>query len=268
MSETQTRTVLVTGASAGIGQALARQFAAAGHDLVLVARRADALRALAEELRARHGVRAVDLPLDLAQARAADALLVALEQRQLSVDILVNNAGVLEAGAFRLANPEDLERMIQLNVSALTLIARALLEPMVSRGWGRILNVASVAGFQPVPGLATYAATKAFVLALTEAMSEELKGTGVTVTALCPGITDTEMAQRVNDVNPALAIPPAFMSSVEAVAREGFEATMKGEVIRVPGLANRLGTLWTQVQPRWLVRTLGGIVGRRLLADR
>jgi short-subunit dehydrogenase len=262
------RTVLVTGASAGIGRALARAFAAAGHDLVLVARRGDVLRALAEELRAAHGIRACDVPLDLTAPGSVDALLTALAERRLAVDVLVNNAGVLEAGAFRMTEPEALARMVELNVGVPTLLTRALLDPMLARGWGRVLNVASVAGFQPVPGIGAYAATKAYVLSLTESLAEELRGTGVCVTALCPGLTDTDMAQQVGRVNPGLQIPRALLADVDDVAREGVAACLRGEVLRVPGLANRLGTLWSQLQPRWLVRTLGGVVGRRLLADR
>lgn len=263
------RTVLVTGASAGIGRALADAFAGQGHDLVLVARRVDVLRDLAEELAARHGVSVTPIAMDLSVRRAAEELAVAVRQRDLHVDVLVNNAGVLEAGPFRTMDPDALHRLVMLNVAGLTQLSRVFVEPMCERGWGRILNVASVAGFQPVPGLAAYAATKAFVLSLTEAMSEELRGTGVRVTALCPGLTDTDMVGQVGAADPRVAeLPRALLSSPEDVAREGVAACMRGEVIRVPGLANRLGTLWSQVQPRWLVRTLGGMVGRAMLSGR
>ncbi|TVS17440.1 MAG: SDR family oxidoreductase [Gammaproteobacteria bacterium] len=263
------KTVLITGASAGIGRALAAEFAAHGHDLILVARSVDKLRELAFELSGRHGVRAVHIPMNLSKRRSAGALAVAVRQRDLQVDILVNNAGVLEAGAFRHADADDLHRMVQLNVATLTQLTHVFLGPMVARGYGRILNVASVAGFQPVPGLAAYAATKAYVLSLSEALNEELRGSGVSVTTLCPGVTDTDMAQQVRQLNPELPqIPPLLLSSVRSVAREGYRACMRGEVIRVPGLANRIGTFWSQVQPRWVVRTLGGLVGRQLLKDR
>ncbi len=263
------RTVLITGASAGIGRALADEFAAHGHDLILVARSVDKLRELAFELSGRYGVRAVHLPFNLSKRRSASELALAVRQRDLNVDILVNNAGVLTAGAFRRMDPDDLHRMLQLNAGALTQLTHAFLTPMVERGYGRILNVASVAGFQPVPGLAAYAATKAYVLSLSEALNEELKGSGVSVTALCPGITDTDMAQQAQQLNPDLPeLPPLLLSSVRSVARDGYRACMRGEAVHVTGIANRIGTFWSQVQPRWVVRTLGGLIGRQLLKDR
>lgn len=263
------RTVLITGASAGIGRALAKEFASQGHDLILVARSVDALRDLAAELGTLHGIRALDIPLDLSSRRSASELALAVKQRDLEVDVLVNNAGVLEAGAFRLADPDALYQMLQLNTQTLTQLTRLFVGPMVERGFGRVLNVASVAAFQPVTGLAAYAASKAYVLSLSEALNEELRGSGVSVTTLCPGLTDTDMALQANQINADLPpIPPMMLSSVESVAREGYRACMRGEALRVPGLANRLGTFWSQVQPRWVVRTLGGLVGRQMLKER
>lgn len=269
MSSDQKRTVLVTGASAGIGRALALEFARHGHDLVLVARRQNALRELAGTIREEHGVRAFEIPMDLSVRRAADELVVAVRQRDLEVDVLVNNAGVAESGPFARMSGDALHRLVMLNVASLTLLSRAFLDPMLERGWGRILNVASVAGFQPVTGLAAYAASKAYVLSLTEALSEELKGTGVRAGALCPGLTNTDMADQIQGFSADLPeVPSLFLASPESVAREGYAACMRGEVIRVPGVANRLGTAWSQIQPRWLVRTLGGLVGRQFLAER
>ena len=129
---------------------------------------------------------------------------------------------------------------------------------MVDRGYGRILNVASVASFQPVPGMATYAASKSYVLSLTEALSEELRGTGVTVTALCPGPTRTEMADAFADLDMA----GWFLADPAGVAREGFDACRSGQVIRVPGIANQALVNWANYQPRWLLRTLGGVAAR------
>ena len=269
MSMDSKRTVLVTGASAGIGRALALEFARNGHDVILVARRLDALRELGRAIRERYGVKATEIPLDLSVRRAADELLVAVRQRDLAVDVLVNNAGVAESGPFAHGDADDLHRMLMLNVAALTLLSRTFLPGMLEQGWGRILNVASVAGFQPMPGIAGYAATKAYVLSLTEALSEELKGTGVRVGALCPGVTDTDMAAQLTEVVGELPdLPRLLMSNPEGVAREGVDACMRGDVIRVPGVANRIGTAWSQVQPRWLVRTLGGFVGRQLFSGR
>lgn len=269
MSNEQQRTVLVTGASAGIGRALALEFARNGHDLILVARRLDALRELGATIRETHGVKAVEIPMDLSVRRASDELAVAVRQRDLRVDVLVNNAGVAESGPFARMSGDALHRLVMLNVAGVTLLTRAFLDPMLERGWGRILNVASIAGFQPVTGLAAYAASKAYVLSLTEALAEELRGTGVRASALCPGLTDTDMAGQIQDMAGDLPdVSNLFLASPESVAREGYAACMRGEVIRVPGLANRLGTAWSQVQPRWLVRTLGGLVGRQFLAER
>ena len=166
-------TVLVTGASYGIGEALARLAAAEGHALVLVARSADKLQALAQDLGARHGVPIKVLPADLGQPGAAAALAAELKRRRITVDVLVNNAGVLENGPFVKAAPERHQALIDLNIGALTGLLSELLPGMVRRGRGRVLNVASIAAFQPVPTLATYAATKAYVLSLTESLSEE-----------------------------------------------------------------------------------------------
>ncbi len=266
---TNRRTVLITGASAGIGRALAEEFGRNGHDLVLVARSAEKLSELAEALGARHHVRATAIPMDLSTARSAAELAVSVRQRDLVVDVLVNNAGSAEAGAFRRTEGADLQRMVQLNIGTLTGLTRLFLDGMVERGWGRVLNVASVAGFQPVPGLAAYAASKAYVLSLTEALDEELRGTGVRVGALCPGLTDTDMVQQVDRFAIGLPeVPRIFLSDVRAVARDGYRACMNGETIRVSGVANQLGTLWSQLQPRWVVRTLGGLVARSLLPDR
>ena len=270
MSSEAPRTALVTGASAGIGRALAIEFARNGHDLVLVARRIEALRELAAMLRTEYDVRAVEIPMDLSVRRAADELARAVRSRDLVVDVLVNNAGIAASGPFAEAEGDELHRMIMINVASLTLLSRAFLEPMLERGWGRILNVASVAGFQPVTGLAAYAAGKAYVLSLTEALAEELRGTGVRVGALCPGLTKTDMADQIGELAGDLPaeLTGLFLASPEQVARDGYAACMRGEVIHVTGLANRLGTAWSQVQPRWLVRRLGGVLGRQFLADR
>jgi short-subunit dehydrogenase len=171
MIENQQRT-LITGASAGIGEALAGQFAGHGHDLVLVARSVDKLEALADALTAGHGVDVAVYPADLSKRGAAGKLFRALQDDRLAVDILVNNAGVLQHGRFVEMPPAEHQRIVQLNIAALSDMLAWFLPPMVERGGGRILNVASVAAFQPVPSLATYAATKAFVLSLSEALEE------------------------------------------------------------------------------------------------
>ena len=260
------RTALVTGASAGIGEQLARCFAAGGFDLVLVARSADKLQALAEELQAAHGVAVRVQPADLSLPGAAAALAAALKRRHVTVDVLVNNAGVLEQGAFRDIDAARHQQLIDLNVSGLTAMLAQFVPGMCERGWGRVLNVASIAAFQPVPTLATYAATKAYVLSLTESLSEELKGSGVSITALCPGITATQMVSRAAEANDKLARLPAFMVGDAAeVAAEGYRACLRSEVIKVPGVLNLAGTLAARATPKWLLRSLSGAVVRRSL---
>jgi short-subunit dehydrogenase len=260
------RTALITGASSGIGAELARCFAKGGFDLVLVARSADKLRALAGELEAAYGVAVRVQPADLSQPNAAATLAAALRRRSVTVDVLVNNAGVLEQGAFRDIDASRHQALIELNVSALTAMLAQFLPPMCERGWGRVLNVASIAAFQPVPTLATYAATKAYVLSLTESLSEELKGSGVRLTALCPGITATQMVSRATAANDKLAKLPGFMIGDAAeVAAEGYRACLRGEVIKVPGVLNLAGTLAARATPKWLLRSLSGAVVRRSL---
>lgn len=259
---------LITGASAGIGAALAQCFAQAGYDLVLVARSADKLQALAHDLSAQYGVRAWVEPTDLAHPEAAAALAASLRRKRRAVDVLVNNAGVLSQGAFARMKPSVQLQMVQLNVSGLTAMLAEFLPGMTQRGSGRVLNVASIAAFQPIPTLATYAATKAYVLSLTESLAEELKGTGVTMTALCPGITATDMLAGARDANAQLGKLPDFLiGKVEDVARQGFEACMKGDVICVPGVINRAATLASRNTPKWLVRRLGGLMGRKALQE-
>ena len=263
-SEGEGRTALITGASSGIGESLAHCFAASGHGLVLVARRKDKLAALAKTLKAAHGVKVTVLPADLALADAAQALAAALQRKRMAVDVLVNNAGVLEQGAFVAMPARRHQQLIDLNVSGLTAMLASFVPPMVERGFGRVLNVASIAAFQPVPTLATYAATKAYVLSLTESLAEELKGTGVTVTALCPGITATGMLSSAAQSNAQLGKLPGFMvGDVDEVAAAGYAACMRGEVIKVPGAVNLAATLAARATPKWLLRRVAGMVTRK-----
>jgi hypothetical protein len=259
-------TVLVTGASSGIGEALARCAAADGCALVLVARSVDKLQALAQQLCAEHGVPVRVMPADLGRPGAADALAAELRRRRIAIDVLVNNAGILENAAFVKTSAERHQALIDLNVSALTALLAELLPPMVRRGHGRVLNVASIAAFQPVPMLATYAATKAFVLSLTESLAEELAGSGVSVTALCPGITATGMLTGAATSNPRLARLPKFVvGDVERVARDGWRACARGQVIKVPGAANLAATVGGRATPKWLLRRIAGTVTRKAM---
>jgi short-subunit dehydrogenase len=254
---------LVTGASAGIGAEIARVLAARGYDLVLVARREDKLKALAEELAK---VDVVVIAQDLVAQGASRALFDNVAARGLTIDLLVNNAGVAKSGAFKNTSLESIAEMIALNATSLTELTRLFLDGMLARGAGRILNVASLAAFQPVPALGVYAATKAFVLSFTEALSEELMNTGVSITASCPGLTDTEMAKHIGGIgNNTPPVPGFLFADVKTVARDAVDACLRGEVVHVPGIGNQLAALWSQSQPRWLVRMFGGLLGRQLL---
>ncbi len=264
-SSTPRQTALITGASSGIGEALARRFARAGFNLVLVARSADKLAALASSLAKDHGIKAWVAPADLARPDAARQLAASMKRSRRPIDVLVNNAGVLEHGRFVDMPSTRHRELIDLNVTGLTEMLAQFLPAMVARGQGRVLNVASIAAFQPVPMLATYAATKAYVLSLTESLSEELQGTGVTITTLCPGITATSMLDRAKAGSAELGGLPEFVvGSADEVADEGFQACMKGDVIRVPGALNRAATLAGRATPRWLLRRVSGAMVRRL----
>jgi short-subunit dehydrogenase len=255
--------VLITGASAGIGAELAREFARNGHKLTLVARRRAKLAAVAAELEREYYVDVRTIVQDLAKP-TGPAALVKAAQADGQIGILVNNAGVIDVGPFAAGRTDALVNLVNLNVRALTELTSLLLPGMVERGFGRILNVASLAAFQAVPSMAAYAASKAYVLALTEALSEELKGSGVTVTALCPGITDTDMASEIQAGSAAAAaLPKQLVSDPADVAAEGYKALMAGRVVLVPGLPNQITAAWSQVTPHWLTRYITGFVTRR-----
>lgn len=256
--------VLITGASAGIGAELAREFAKHGHSLVLVARSKDKLTALAGELNAAHDTDALVIVEDLSRKGCAQGIVDELADRGIEIDILVNNAGVLDVGPFADTATDVYDNMVALNVAALTSLASLLLPAMVGRKFGRILNVASLAAFQPLPSMAVYAATKAYVLSLTEALSEELRGTGVKVTALCPGLTDTNMVTSIKEKSAtAQATPNMLISDPKDVAKQAYKATMAGQTILVPGIPNQIAAAWAQVTPRWLTRTVTGFASRQ-----
>lgn len=258
--------VLITGASSGIGEALAGCFAADGYDLILVARSTDKLQALAAQLADEYGVKAWAESADLAQPGAAADLLARLKRKRRKVDVLVNNAGVLESGGFLAIAPAKHQQIIDLNISGLTAMLSVFVPTMVARGRGRVMNLASIAAFQPIPALASYAASKAYVLSLTESLSEELKGTGVTVTAVCPGITATSMLSSARASNASLNQLPSFViGDVQQVAAQAYAACMKGQVICVPGALNQAAVLASRSAPKWLVRRLGGVLGRQTL---
>jgi uncharacterized protein len=256
-------TALITGASSGIGEALAECFAKAGYNLMLVARSADKLKALGKQLAADHGIKTWVAPADLSLPDAAQKLAVAMKRAKRPIDVLVNNAGILNHGAFVDMPAQYHHAMIDLNITGLTTMIAHFAPGMVARGQGRILNVASIAAFQPIPSLATYAATKAYVLSLTESLSEEFKGTGVRITALCPGITATNMFSGAKAESAQLANLPKFLiGDAEVVAQEGFDACMRGDAIKVPGAINQATIIASRATPKWLLRKVSGAMVR------
>lgn len=232
------RTALITGASSGIGADLARVFAREGHDLVLVARSRDRLDALANELRKTHAATVQVVPADLSVPGAAGAIHELVARETSAVDVLVNNAGFGMRGAFVDLDAARQLEMIQVNLVALTELTRLFLPEMTRRGAGHVLNVASTAAFQPGPLMAAYCATKAYVLSFSEALALELKGSGVTVTCVAPGATDTRFGETAGVTSTRLFRAGTMSSS--AVAEAAYAATTRGKALAVPGCRNRL----------------------------
>lgn len=248
------QTALVTGASSGIGRALAALFAADGYDLALVARRAPALEDLARELGAQHGVHVRVHTVDLAEAGAAERLVAELHRAGVHVDVLVNNAGVGLQGAFASLPLDRQLAMIALNVTTLTTLTGLLIPDMIARRRGGVLNVGSTAGFQPGPFMAVYYATKAFVLSFTEALAEELDGSGLKVSCLAPGPTTTEFAAGAG-LTDARLFQGRTMSADE-VARIGYEGWKSAKPLVIAGRGNRLGQVFVKLAPRRSVRKI------------
>ena len=242
--------VVVTGASSGIGEALARRIARDGRDLVLTARRIDLLERLGQELATAHGIRTTAIASDLARPDGPATLVSELERRDLEVDWLINNAGFGTVGRFdRLPVERELEE-IRLNVKAPVDLTGRLLPGMVARGRGVVMNVASMAGFGPIPYNATYAATKAFLLSFSEALAVELSGTGVHVVCVCPGFTRTEFQEKAKV--DASMLPSFAWMSAETVADQAVRAAHRSGVL-VNGTMNSLTTVFMRLAPRSLV---------------
>ena len=248
---------LITGASAGIGEEFARQLARRGNDVVLVARDASRLETLAKELESSTSVRAEVLAADLTDS----AQLATVEARVASVDILVNNAGFGSFGPFHTLDVDIETREINLNVIALVRLTHAAAHAMAARGRGGILNVSSLAGFQPAPTNATYSATKAFVTSFTQAVHEELKGAGVSVTALCPGFTHTEFQERASA--PATGVPGFMWQDAPKVAAAGLDGLAKNRAIVIPGVANKVIGNFSAVTPHAVTRRIAGAISKR-----
>jgi uncharacterized protein len=254
------QTALITGASSGIGYELAKLFAKDHHNLILVARGATKLTQVADELQRQFGVSAKAVPLDLTAAPAPQFLFDQLRGEGIAVDILVNNAGYGVLGEFSKVSLEENLGQIQLNINALTQLTKLFLGPMIERHSGKIMNVASTAGFQPGPLMAVYYATKAYVISFSEALANELKGTGVSVTCLCPGPTDTNLQERARMENTRLVKALRPMDA-KTVARDGYRAMMAGKTLVISGFRNWLVAESVRFSPRKLVTA----ISRRLL---
>jgi short-subunit dehydrogenase len=253
-------TALVTGASAGIGEQLARQLAASGHDLVLVARRRDPLERLRDDMASAHGAASEVLVADLQDRAGLDAVRGRIEDGPVAV--VVNNAGFGRYGAFIEQPLEELSDMVRLDVLAVMVLSRAALGTMIPARAGKLLNVSSTAGFVPGPHGAVYHGSKAFVTSMTESLHEEARPFGVHVTALCPGFTPTEFQARA-DVR--LTGMPGFMVTDAArVAAEGLAALDRNDALCVPGFMNKAAAVGTRLGPRGVVRRVSGRVLKQL----
>lgn len=257
------RTALITGASSGFGVEFARLFARDGFDVVLVARSGPPMQELAIQLQDAHAITATVIAKDLAAPHACDELVADLGGRGIQVDALVNNAGFAQYGPFAEADPDVLDKMLSVNVVALTELTRALLPGMVERRWGRIVNLGSVGSFAPAPMTGAYAATKAYVLSLSLALTEELRGTGVTVTALCPGPTATGFQARAEMADSKL-IAGRNLDPAAEVVRAGYAAMNKGRPCVVTGTTSKLFAFGSRFLPRMASARIAGNSQQRI----
>lgn len=255
------QTVLITGASGGIGYELAKLFARDHYNLVLVARSAQKLTQVANELQG-DGVSVKTVVLDLAEAPAPKFLFDQMQREGIAIDILINNAGFGAYGEFAQMRHQDIVGQINLNITALTELTRFFVQSMVSRGKGRIMNVASTAGFQPGPLMAVYYATKGYVISFSEAIANELSGSGVTVTCFCPGATATGFAARAGNDETRVFKRSGVMSA-DKVALDGYRAVMKGRTLAISGMQNWITAQSTRFAPRKMVTAVSRWVSER-----
>ncbi len=241
---------LVTGASSGIGAAIAAELASRGYSLALVARREERLRSLATELASDHGIDADFIACDLADPAERDRLMDELGGRGRAVELLVNNAGFGHQADFAPSPRERMVEMVRLNVEAVVDLTSRFLGPMVEKGRGGVINIASTAAFQPLPGSAVYAASKAFVLSFSEAIRTELRGSGVTVTAVCPGPVKTEFTEVAGVGGVEERTPGAVWMTAEEIARHAVDGAKRDRRVVVPGTLNRAAALAGQHSPR------------------
>ncbi|MFL2528072.1 MAG: SDR family NAD(P)-dependent oxidoreductase [Candidatus Azotimanducaceae bacterium] len=249
------KTVLITGASSGIGESLAHIFARNDFHLIMSARDVSKLNHVKKSLRKDESIHII--PADLSNKEGAEKLIRETEDRGYQVDILVNNAAQMLWGNFYDHEIISVEKLIQLNISTPSTLTHHFLKGMINRGSGKILNVASIAGFQPIPSMGLYAASKAYVISFSESLAEQVSDHGISVTALCPGVTDTPATKQILD-----DLPTFVVSSSDEVAEEGYRALMAEETICIPGIANKAALTWVKFQPRSLIRKIGGFISR------
>jgi short-subunit dehydrogenase len=257
---------LITGASAGIGREFARQLGSRARSLILIARREERLNELRDELNRQNPKLAVVFrKIDLADLTQLNELLAWLDHERIEVDLLINNAGVGDSGAFATSNPIRNEQMTLVNIVALTKLTRHLLPRMIARGRGGILNVSSSAGFLPIPGFAVYAATKAYVTSLSEALRAELRGTGVSVCALCPGPVHTEFQEVAKRPGAQPDTGPEFVFvPVEQVVRDALTTLETDRPLVIPGLPIKLGMFLVRITPMPILRLLSRLSPRQV----
>ncbi|MBC6479100.1 MAG: SDR family oxidoreductase [Hormoscilla sp. GM7CHS1pb] len=246
------QTALITGASSGIGYELSQIFAENQYNLVLIARRQEKLQEIQANLKKNYQVNVIVISQDLAQNNAAQVLFDTLNQQKIKIDVLVNNAGFGDYGFFVESNWEKMQQMIQLNIMTLTHLTRLFLPGMIQRSQGKILNLGSIASFQPGPLMAVYFATKAYILSFTEGIANELQGTGVTATVLCPGPTASEFQVTANQQASKL-IKGKKLAKAAEVAQLGYQALTQGKTVVVHGLTNKLLIFSNRLAPRNLV---------------
>ncbi|MBC7503948.1 SDR family oxidoreductase [Candidatus Gracilibacteria bacterium] len=255
-------TTLITGASSGIGLELARVAARHGDDIILVARSRPKLEILASELKKAHGVKVHIIEKDLSLPSASKEVFTEVSALGLTVNHLINNAGFGDFGKFSLTDGDKEGQMIDLNIKSLTHMTKLFLPSMIEGKYGRIMNLASTAAFQPGPGMAVYFATKAYVLSFSEAISEELLSTGVTVTALCPGPTESGFA-AVSHMDSSKLFQGRKLPTSREVAEYGYHAMMQGQVVAVHGWMNLILTEFVRFTPRFLIRKIVGSMQKK-----
>lgn len=253
-------TVLITGATSGIGRELAKWFAADGNRLVLAARAGDELNQIKRELESRYSVRVTVIPVDLSSRDGPSLLIDTLDRNNMDIDVLVNNAGFGLHGSFAQTPLHDELAMIDLHIRSMTILTKFLLPPMVERRQGGILNVSSTAAFQPGPYMAVYYASKSYALSFTEALAGELRGTGVLVTALCPGPTETRFSKRAG-LSAVRLFSRGLMKPAE-VAQVGYRGYLQGRTVVIPGLRNRILVFAARLAPRKIIMSVVKVLHR------